>query len=167
MKTTILAIAAAAVAAATLAAPARAEIIYFDMTGYATGSCQAALPAFEGQIRKRPLALQNEGTAAAFVTCSPQTFTRLYDRVLGMNIELLNNGTAAVTISCTGVSPAAGGPLYVSKSYTVAAGGIGFFNFSYDTDGFINGSVSCQLPPGAGLSRIQLHSEALYGENPY
>ncbi len=36
----------------------------------ATSYCQAALPAFEGAIRKRPLAVQNEGTTNAFVTCS-------------------------------------------------------------------------------------------------
>lgn len=34
------------------------------------GICQGALPAFETAIRKRPLAVQNEGDSTTFVTCS-------------------------------------------------------------------------------------------------
>ncbi len=37
--------------------------------GSAVKHCQAALPAYEGQIRKRPKALQNEGSTTVFVTC--------------------------------------------------------------------------------------------------
>jgi len=36
----------------------------------AVGRCQGALPNYEGAIRKRPLAVQNEGTGSAFVTCA-------------------------------------------------------------------------------------------------
>lgn len=48
-----------------------------DVTRYwqqnPAGICQSALPVYDGQIRKRPKAIQNEGTVPAFVTCSWNT----------------------------------------------------------------------------------------------
>ncbi|HST45355.1 MAG TPA: hypothetical protein VLK29_09045, partial [Luteimonas sp.] len=52
--------------AASVAQTARAE----EYRQNATGLCQAALPAYDGLIRKRPVAIRNEGDAAAFVSCS-------------------------------------------------------------------------------------------------
>src|SRR5690554_342572 len=63
---------APALAVALLAAGALAPqpAAALRVVAQATAICQGALPAFETQIRKRPLALQNEGEANAFVTCS-------------------------------------------------------------------------------------------------
>ena len=36
----------------------------------AVGNCNGALPGFEGALRKRPLAIANEGTSSAFVSCT-------------------------------------------------------------------------------------------------
>ena len=38
-------------------------------TAAAVDRCQPALPTFDGSIRKRPKAVQNEGTSIAFITC--------------------------------------------------------------------------------------------------
>lgn len=169
MKTALLA-AAAAAALSSLAAPARAEIIYFDMVGYATGSCQAALPSFEGQIRKRPLSVQNEGTATAHVTCSYPTGEGRVDSTsatLRVWQYFLNNGPAPVTIQCTGVTGDIGsGAQYLSKSTMVSAGSqvaiiwsAGEFPGSPTRmPNFGLFSVSCQLPPGAGLSNAYIDS---------
>ena len=63
------------VAVATLLAAAEAHSVdrelAFQQNG--AGACQAALPAYEGLIRKRPMAIQNEGVSTAFVTCAPVT----------------------------------------------------------------------------------------------
>lgn len=59
-------------AAAIVAAPAAVEAAPIERTLYVNASahCQAALPVFDGLIRKRPLAVVNEGQAGAFVTCA-------------------------------------------------------------------------------------------------
>ena len=49
-------------AAALHATPARAS-----HWSNAVDTCQGSLPSFEGALRKRPLAIVNEGTSNAFV----------------------------------------------------------------------------------------------------
>lgn len=127
----------------------------------ATGLCQGALPAFETAIRKRPLAVQNEGASTAFVTCS---FTSQGSQIAGG----LNPATAAifftsqtgddVTINCTGVSGRQNSPNeYIPKSVVVggATGAIEWLaaDFSGAPARFPSGlfSVSCSLPPGAAI----------------
>ncbi len=41
-----------------------------SMAANATAFCQTALPVFDGNVRKRPLAVTNEGTSNAFISCS-------------------------------------------------------------------------------------------------
>src|SRR5690606_41548022 len=73
------------------------------MQANGSGVCQAALPNFEGQIRKRPLAIQNEGTATAFVTCSPTSLQFAEASSGGHGVFFKNDSDAGVTIGCTGV----------------------------------------------------------------
>src|SRR5690606_38287655 len=85
---------------------------YLDQRSSGSGVCAAARPAFEGRVRKRPLALQNEGTATAFVSCAPPQFTGIAgDPELGLQIMLVNLGDAPATVNCTGVTAIPVAPL--------------------------------------------------------
>lgn len=125
--------------------------------GTAVASCQGALPAFEGSIRKRPLGIQNEGTATAFVTCA----FRFYGFPTRAIMYLSNTDTANVAVTCTAVNGHSGGmPIYVPKTVFVAPDGEphGIFWVTEDFGGntiFPRGgwvSMSCSLPPGTAIN---------------
>ena len=64
---------AVALTAATLSPNAQAVTVNRDYLSHGTANCQSALPVFDGNIRKRPAAVANEGTATAFVTCDSES----------------------------------------------------------------------------------------------
>ena len=129
-----------------------------------TGICQGALPAFETAIRKRPLAVQNEGETNSFVTCSftsQGNFGANPSNPTGVTMYLNTSGGAAVSVTCTGVSGYQGGAnQYITKTATLAATGTQstFAWSSADFTGapaiFPSGlfSVSCALPPGVAIN---------------
>ena len=144
-------------AVAGIATSASAATALREKVSNATGICQAALPAFDGLIRKRPLAVQNEGTGHAFVTCSLTTDTTVSG---GSGTELLilyliNNSAVAKTIDCTAVIGQAlrGDTEFFPQSISVAAGGRDGMAWDNDGDGFSSPvNVSCNLPPETGIS---------------
>lgn len=73
----------------------------------ATGACQSALPVFDGNIRKRPKAVVNEGDSPAFVTCTyygqPSGNDGLYNP-LGVTIHFSTNVLQQTSVTCTGVN---------------------------------------------------------------
>ena len=165
-RTPMLAATLAVAAVATLSTAANAARIEREvgMLGNATTNCQGALPAFEGAIRKRPLAVQNEGTTNAFVTCS---FTTEYDdesptlRVASyFGAYFINSSTTAKQVTCSGVAGYQTGAsnTYVSKTITVAANGTAQAQlFFTPADNAGNGyhplvSISCNLLPGVGIN---------------
>lgn len=150
------------VAVATLLAAAEAHAVdrelAFQQNG--AGACQAALPAYEGLIRKRPMAIQNEGVSTAFVTCAPVTLQGAESNELGHGVYIVNNTAAAVNVNCTGVEGARNGAadIVVPKSIEIAAN-------SYDSiywaiaDGFGSSNndsfnISCGIPPGVGITTV-------------
>ncbi len=128
----------------------------------APGLCQAALPSFEGLIRKRPLAIQNEGATTAFVGCSLPT----QGDITGATVYLSSIDGAAHTVSCTGVSGYASNvatPSYAAKTISVAANGApqGAFWSTADFGGgarfpYYYFSLQCALPPGVGMNDLEL-----------
>lgn len=131
----------------------------------ATGVCQAALPAFEGQIRKRPLAVQNEGSASAFVSCSlfsPGATASWFlgGEIYAVIINLDNDRPEPVDVTCTLVVGASRSPYtyYFTKTKTLPA------NSTYNDiawsqqpdfdDGKVgpSPSISCNLQPGVGIA---------------
>lgn len=128
------------------------------------GLCQGALPAFETQIRKRPLAVQNEGSSNSFVTCAftsqgsyGATTTNPTTIVVWFNAI----GGADVTINCTGVSGyQTGNNEYIPKSAVAPASGgqVGMTWSAADFEGapanFPAGAfaISCNLPPGGAIN---------------
>lgn len=157
-----------AVGACLGARDAGAAIQPRNLVQNAVGPCQAALPAFEGRIRKRPLALQNEGTSSAFVSCAFSSLTPgsgVNGFISKVVVYAASNDGAAHLISCTGVSGYNGGTnQYIPKSRQVLANGqqaelIWYaFEFSGSPGVFPSAifSVSCNLEPGVGLNDTQI-----------
>lgn len=128
------------------------------------GLCQGALPAFETAIRKRPLAVQNEGASSSFVTCSftsqgstslsatnPTSVLVYFNTISGTDTE----------ISCTGVTGYVSGTNeFVVKSATAPASG-SQTSMTWNAADFAGApanipsgmfSISCNLPPGAAIN---------------
>ena len=142
-----------------LASAGNAHAVDISRTLYTnpTGVCQGALPAFDGLIRKRPLAVQNEDTSPAFVTCS---FTS-QGRTTGFSQYVNAIGGAAVVISCTAVTGwATGTNQFVTKTVTAGPGpsqrelawSPSDFGGTTTLPNFV--SLSCNLPPGAALNDV-------------
>lgn len=121
------------------------------------GNCQAALPAYEGQTRKRPLAVVNESPNTAFVTCAFTT-EEISIAVQSFGTRVGNLSDASATVTCTGVI---GDELedadYIVKSITLAPGAGGDLIWtSADYGGLLfarSVAISCALPPFTGLNR--------------
>lgn len=121
--------------------------------------CQPASPLFDHSIRKRPLAVQNEGTRHAFVTCSLITQGGSITRV-GMWASAFDD--ASHTLSCTGVTGYNTGPNFVAvKTIQISASGPPDVAIVWQAEDFGSGrvvfpshlfSVSCSLPPGVSLN---------------
>lgn len=124
----------------------------------ASGVCQAALPAFEGQVRKRPLAIQNESGSTAFVSCSLVGTSNFGTGVSTAELGLINNSGSPANATCTLVSGIANSTnQYFTRTVSVPT--TGWRNVGW-TDVDDNGgqnfnlavSASCSLPPGVGIS---------------
>lgn len=138
---------------------AQAQFLNRDFAQNATGSCQAALPAFEGQIRKRPLAVQNEGTASAFVTCSFMgTNQTIGGGISGVELAAANRTNSDIVLTCTMIAGTVSDfALFFPKTITLPANStfsVVRWTASDDNGGSAFGpvtNVSCNLPVGAGL----------------
>ncbi len=132
-----------------------------------SGACQASLPNYEGQIRKRPLAIQNEGTEIAFVSCSfvgtdlgvggTKSIDRLY-------IYVYNSNNTATNVSCTMVDGINfGSNTYFPKTQSVPQFAANYLyqwtaaadNAGVNFDNTVN--VSCGLPPGTGITVTKVY----------
>lgn len=136
----------------------------------ASGTCQAALPAYEGQIRKRPLALQNESVANAFVSCSlfspgATTSSFLTGEIYAVIITLDNNGPDPVDVTCTLIAGASRSPYNYYFTKTIALPAESTYNqiaWSQDPD-FDGGKIgpppgiSCNLKPGVGIATTSIY----------
>lgn len=151
--------------AVVLATPsAQARLVTRNETSSAVKVCQGALPAFEGALRKRPKAIQNEGSSAAFVTCG--TEGRGLSRTMSPNAKRLqlffvSSAPSYANVTCTVVDA---GRLTTNAAYsrtiTVAPGNTqdSVLFVAADLDA-VSGiwyipAVSCALPPGVGISHL-------------
>lgn len=123
----------------------------------ATGVCQPSLPAYDGTIRKRPLAIANEGGTSAYISCSlPRSPTAGAGRATygppEVVVRIGNRTAATASMTCTLVSGwDAANSVYSSKVITVAPGAwmFGFWNQD-DNNGqrILQPNFNCLLPPG-------------------
>lgn len=138
------------------AAAAQADVVRREYHQNAAANCQGALPAFAGTLRSRPLGVGNEGSAAAFVTCSfSGDAGQGIMPTLRLDIFFTNNAASPITINCTGVFGAQriGGVMFATKSIVVSPGANSGIQWTAENSGVADlsspANVSCSLPPGA------------------
>lgn len=133
-----------------------------DHWSHGTANCQAALPVFDGNIRKRPLAFANEGATHAFVTCDTDNFSIPVEgsfTLVGMYFS--NDGADDAAITCTLVDILANGTHYFPESTgSIPPGGNSFILWSpssYYDDGqlFRAPAISCNLPPQTRINFVE------------
>ena len=125
-------------------------------------SCQGSLPNFEGALRKRPLAVSNEGTGSAFISCSMAADIGSPSGVTGVLALFTNRTGSPVTINCTMVSGVAapfGSPLYFPKSASIPANSYTIMQWSSSADNggsaFMLPNLNCSIPPGTEFNVVQ------------
>jgi len=141
---------------------AHAALVVHSANANASNSCIPSRPAYEGAMRKRPLAVQNEGDTEGFVTCAFESPKRM----LTVSMTLRNTATVARTLTCTGVSGAADSPnVYVVKSINVDAGGYAYLDWYPEEFGAAQGdympgggyfATNCNLPTDSGIGRTSV-----------
>lgn len=156
--------AALAVLSACLSGPLHAVDF---VSSNATGFCNGSLPSFEGALRKRPLAIANQGATPAFVSCSaPSGYRSAGNR--NFLVTFVNRTTEAVAVNCTLVDgvvdelaalvPMFAPPVYYPKSIAVSAGAAGIVVWSPAGEGveaFTEyANVNCILPPGVEINLV-------------
>lgn len=161
----------ACLAALAAAGPAGAATTSTGKTASAPALCQPALPTYDGLIRKRPLAVQNEGNSAAFVSCALIGDTNAVSGTSRVFLYLINNNAAPATIACTLVNSHAGGVFATfPKSVEVAGnspGGAASLEWTSEDNGgsaFSRWtSISCNLPAGTGIGHLGAYQEVNIG----
>jgi hypothetical protein len=138
---------------------ASAATVVRQHVSHGTANCQSALPVFDGNIRKRPMAFANEGATNAFVTCGTESISNTGSGFSFVGVVFVNRaGAADVEVSCTlvdGVLMASG---YFTKSANVGAGGVNFIQWSgvdeNAGENFSAPALSCNLPSGVDIGMV-------------
>lgn len=144
-----------------LSAPANAE--FHSDGANATGPCNGALPAYEGALRKRPLALRNEGSSSAFVSCSMQSDGGQNNGYASALITFVNRNASSTAVDCTmvaGIVAELGeeAPTYYPQTLGIPGNTAGIMaweaaDFELETfDNWLN--FTCNLPPGVEMALV-------------
>jgi hypothetical protein len=163
----VAAVVAAFCAAAALApSPADAATVQrYDVQG-AAGACQPALASHAAALRTRPLAMVNEGSSPAFVTCTyrgdPSASGRRISKVL---VNVGNVSGSPGVVNCTFVNGRDGldtAAVYRTKGALVNAGGAGV-NLTWQPSEIAGTpttisrpAVQCTLPKGTAVHYISV-----------
>lgn len=160
-KTMSTGLALTLLAAAGAGRPAAAATILKTTTQTGTASCAPALPTYEGVIRKRPLAIQNEGASSAFVSCSLTTSfvyaTAGSSEAVYLGFTNSSSGSSSVTCTLVDIGFGASAPTYRTKTFSVQANGSREvqWNAANDNGGVpfrTSPNISCNLTPGIGIT---------------
>jgi len=152
-------LALAAIVAISAGAVPRAQAVdaLRDYYSHGVANCQAALPIFDGNIRKRPLGLSNESTANAFVTCDNDVL-KVAPSISLVEIQFTNRDTVAHQVTCTlvtGFSPTIPSEFFVKSTQTLSPNGVGSISWTpldNEGDGYRGPAASCNLPPGVEIN---------------
>ncbi len=122
----------------------------------ASGACQGALPNYEGNFRKRPLAVANEGSTAAFLTCG-------IDNPGGNNdtnevtLYVVNRTGADADISCTMVDGLVDATSafanYYPQTITATSATSSYLDWTGDYSPYSQ-AVSCNVPAAFEVNLI-------------
>lgn len=128
------------------AGTANAATVTRSIYTQASGACQGALPIFETNFRKRPLAVANEGTTNAFVTCGVRNTE---DQVSSaVELYVTNRNAADVDVDCTLVDGIFDNTIgfadYYPQTVTATAGVDS--SFSWGGFGSPYQQISCNVP---------------------
>jgi hypothetical protein len=160
-------LAATATAALLTAAPARA-----NEWSNAVDVCQGSLPTYDTSLRKRPLAISNEGDQTAFISCSIRVPLGSLEgggtNVTTVVVLLTNRGSEAQSVPCTLVDGVAGPfptfpAVYLPKTAQIQPGGfapIYWFDFETEAERFRLPNLSCALPPETEINIVQMNTAA-------
>lgn len=155
----LLAAATAAFAAAGVLSPGSADAATVARQFFQNGgsACTGALPTFEGSLRKRPLAIANEGAVAAFITCSAQSNNANSARPTVVFAAANNRSGAAVTLSCTLVNgDGFNGTAFTPASIVLPVNELTTLQWLPAAPAtqlpFASVSISCSLPPGVEVN---------------
>lgn len=147
-------------AALTSAVSANAASQLRNQYYQAAFNCHGALPAFEGMLRTRPLAVANEGNATAYVTCG---LTMEMAGEVGVQagsqavyVLLTNRSATPATVGCTLVE-GYGGTRTASRPKTIqiqpgAYAELAWMHYENGGQHFRWPSLSCALPAGVEIN---------------
>jgi len=145
---------ATALVGALVASAATAATVTRSTYTQASGACQGSLPSFESSLRKRPLAVANEGTSGAFVTCGVSNNEN--NGINAIELYVTNRGAAAVDVNCTLVDGLYDATLDFADYYpqTVnAASGVDSA-FSWSAGGYLWPAISCNVPAKVEANQV-------------
>lgn len=120
------------------------------------------MPVFDGNIRKRPKAIANEGTSSAFITCGFDSISNSGSGYSDVNIYFINRSGVAKTVNCTFVNGIFDTAISASivKSIalptTAAPAALGV-SAATDNAGnnFAAPAISCEIPAGVEIGAVQ------------
>ena len=146
----------------TMSGQADAVTVNRDYLTHGTASCQAALPVFDGKIRKRPKAIANEGTSSAFITCDFDSINNGGTGFTDIGIFFINRSGVAKTVNCTfvdGIYDVAFSPSLVKSVVmptTTAPVSLGV-TAATDNAGnnFTAPAISCEIPAGVEIAAVR------------
>jgi len=131
----------------------------------AADACQLSIPTTDTQVRPRANGYRNEGATNQFVICGMGGYEKA--TVMYMVLLYTSMDGAQHDMSCTGVTGLVGsgsGPVYSTKTVTVAASGYSFATWGAEDFGGTEGgpidpgmnlSVTCTLPPNVALQGFE------------
>lgn len=161
MSRSMLAVAFAAMVVGMAASQEAFAMERYNLTNGA-GACQGAMPHYEGNLRKRPTAIANEGSTNAFVSCSLAQDWFGNSAYYGLVVN--NNGTAEVIVTCTFAAGIKlnGNSLFVPtllpKTFPVPAGAYADPQWTAADNGNsplpASGNWSCNLPAGTEIGGV-------------
>ncbi|GAA5002201.1 hypothetical protein FNZ56_09210 [Pseudoluteimonas lycopersici] len=159
-------LAAFSLAAGLAAAPAATAVTQDKVYEFsAADACQLSVPTTDTKVRPRANGYRNEGTSNQFVICGMGGYEK--GTVLYMALLYTSMDGAQHDMSCTGVTGLTGsesGPLYSTKTVSVAASGYSFATWGAEDfgadegapiDSGMNLSVTCTLPPNVALQGFE------------
>lgn len=148
-------------------APANAQHVHRGWLSNAVANCQPALPIFDGNIRKRPMGVGNEGSATAFVTCGFEQHNG--NGAVGVEMYFVNiAGSPNVVVQCSLVNGFINRGLVLTKTTEpISVGGQGWLQWTATDHGDFplqTPAVSCALPPGVSIAGSGLTFLEFIGE---
>jgi hypothetical protein len=117
-----------------------------------SGNCDRALPVYDDGVRKRPLAVVNEGTTLRYINCTFEA--RVGFDIRGFGVWYKNMSNAPQNVTCTGVVGLEGEADYYTQTKAVAPGATQEFNWNGWGEWKTPVAVQCGVKAGGALTYV-------------